>query len=271
MAAPRPRPLMRDPVYQQLNQRLRDLMRGGEFTTGRQFLTERQVAERFGVSRPTANKALASLVTEGLLEFRKGVGTFVRSGVLDYDLRRLVSFTEQAKIQGKLPKTEVLAFRKVAGDEVEAAARDALQLGEKGAAYYTERLRLADDQPVIFERRYISAALCPRLTKGDLADSLYSVWIERFHLAIAGADETIRAVNQSPRQAEILKNPPGAAGMLVVSTGFLEDDQPLWWEETLYRADAYEFRNRLGGLTAPVGRRLQTPSASDNGAAPAVP
>ncbi|MFN9913156.1 MAG: GntR family transcriptional regulator, partial [Pirellulaceae bacterium] len=42
------------------------------------FLTEREIADRFGVSRPTANKALASLVSEGLLEFRRGVGTFVQ-------------------------------------------------------------------------------------------------------------------------------------------------------------------------------------------------
>ncbi|MBC8136954.1 MAG: hypothetical protein H8F28_13810, partial [Fibrella sp.] len=26
---------------------------------------------------------------------------------------------------------------------------------------------------------------------------------------------------------------------------------PLWWERTLYRGDAYEFRNRLGPITIP--------------------
>jgi len=34
----------------------------------------------------------------------------------------------------------------------------------------------------------------------------------------------------------------------VLSTGFMTGNQPLWWEETLYRTDMYEFRNQLGGL-----------------------
>jgi DNA-binding GntR family transcriptional regulator len=55
---------------------LRELLRG----LGERLLTERQICERFGVSRATANKALSNLVSEGVLEFRKGVGTFVREG-----------------------------------------------------------------------------------------------------------------------------------------------------------------------------------------------
>jgi DNA-binding GntR family transcriptional regulator len=62
--------------------RRRDRVRVGD-----RFLTERQVSEQFGVSRATANKALANVVAEGVLEFRKGVGTFVREPLLDYDLR----------------------------------------------------------------------------------------------------------------------------------------------------------------------------------------
>ena len=95
--------LVRDPVYQQLNQRLKELL-SRECRPGDQFPTERQIAERFQVSRATANKALASLVSEGLLEFRKGVGTFVSRTTISYDLRTLVSFTEKARAAGKTPK-----------------------------------------------------------------------------------------------------------------------------------------------------------------------
>ena len=38
----------------------------------------------------------------------------------------------------------------------------------------------------------------------------------------------------------------GAAGLGVQSVGWLRDGKPLWWERTLYRGDAYAFRNRLG-------------------------
>ena len=73
--------LVRDPVYQQINGRLKALA-SRAYRPGDKFLTEREIVARFAVSRPTANKALAGLVSEGVLEFRKGVGTFVRRPVL---------------------------------------------------------------------------------------------------------------------------------------------------------------------------------------------
>ncbi len=106
--------LNKRPVYQQLNQLLRELVRRGDFAPGARFLTERQVVERFAVSRATANKALSNLVAEGTLEFRKGVGTFVRGGALQYDTRALASFTEKAQAAGKTPGTRVLEWQQVA-------------------------------------------------------------------------------------------------------------------------------------------------------------
>ena len=64
------RRLVRNPVYRRVQSALRELVRNGEFAGGEQFLTERQVSQRFGVSRPTANKALAALAAEGVVEFR---------------------------------------------------------------------------------------------------------------------------------------------------------------------------------------------------------
>ena len=61
--------LVRDPIYSQLNELLCELLQSGEFQAGEQSLTERNVAERFQVSRVTARKALSHLVTSGLLEF----------------------------------------------------------------------------------------------------------------------------------------------------------------------------------------------------------
>jgi DNA-binding transcriptional MocR family regulator len=84
---------------------------------GDQFFTEREVAEKFQVSRATANMSLASLVSAGLLEFRKGFGTFVRRDVIDYDVRSLVSFTEKARTAGKKPGTELITFGKLTAAE----------------------------------------------------------------------------------------------------------------------------------------------------------
>lgn len=241
--------IVREPIYQQLNDRLKRLLRGREFRAGDQFLTERQVAERFGVSRITANKAVSNLVSEGLLEFRKGVGTFVRE-VLDVDLRRLVSFTGKARGAGMRPSTRILEFRTGPAREAPPAVRSALKARRGDALHYMERLRLADGNPVILERRWVAAVHCPRLPRRALDGSLYALWTRRFGLDIAGADQAIRGVLLEGGDARLLRARSGSPGLEVSSTGFLAGGAPLWWERTLYRGDAWEFRNRLGPLRA---------------------
>ncbi|MCL6545219.1 MAG: GntR family transcriptional regulator, partial [Bryobacteraceae bacterium] len=109
-------------------------------------------------------------------------------------------------------------------------------------------LRLADNLPVIYERRYIVAEYCPELTRADLEGSLYAVWTQKYRLEIEGADERIRAVHLRGPEARALRVRDGAAGLLIRSVGYLTGGRPLWFERTLYRGDAYEFHNRLGGI-----------------------
>jgi len=240
--------LVKQPIYQQLNEALRSILGSGEFKTGARFLTEREVSQRFEVSRATANKALSNLVSEGILEFKKGVGTFVRGGVLDYDLRSLVSFTGKAAGAGKKPSTRVLNFDRVPGAKIARAVAAALKVRDADPVYVVERLRLADGVPVILERRHVVEGLCPGLKRQDLAGSLYELWTDRYKLEIGGADQTIRAAVLRGADAKHLGVPAGAAGLVVRSLGWLRDARPLWWERTLYRGDAYAFRNRLGPI-----------------------
>lgn len=240
--------LVKQPLYQQLNEALRSLLGSGEFKTGVRFLTEREVSQRFEVSRATANKALSNLVSEGILEFKKGVGTFVRGGALDYDLRSLVSFTGKAASAGKKPGTRVLSFTRIPASDLPAPVAAALRVRPADPVCQVERLRLADGVAVILERRTIVDELCPGLTRADLEGSLYSLWTERYKLAIAGADQTIRAALLDGADAKLLGVPGGSAGLEVRSLGVLRENRPLWWERTLYRGDAYAFRNRLGPI-----------------------
>ena len=241
--------------HQQLIAKLRKLLRSRQFVPGAQFITEREIAERFQTSRPTANKALNSLVSEGLLEFRQGAGTFVRESVLDYDLQRLVSFTDKARAAGKEPGTQVIAFQKLTGAEAPQEVLQALKLTANEPLLYIERVRVADEQPVIYERRHVLARYCPGMTKTNAKGSLYAFWTTKCKLALSGAEESIRAVNATKAQAAQLGIPANTACLLVIATGFLEGGASLWYEETLYRSDVYEFRNQLGGVTGPKPAR----------------
>jgi GntR family transcriptional regulator len=248
--------LVRSPVYQQLNQRLRAAL-AAEYRSGDQFLTEREVAEKFQVSRATANKSLASLVSEGFLEFRKGLGTFVRRDVIDYDVRSLVSFTEKARAAGKKPSTELITFGKLSGAGVEASIRTALRVESETLLWEMERVRLADGVPVILEHRYVVHGHCPKLTKAQVEGSLYRAWTATYELNIGGANEVIRAVLLSADEAKHLRTVPKSPALEVLSVGYLQDESPLWWERTLYRSDQYEFHSRLGPIQSATPARGQ--------------
>ena len=228
------------PVYQQLTERLRDAIASGEFAEGERFLAERDVVERYQVSRPTANKVLAGMVAEGLLEFRKGVGTFVRRRPLDYDMRALVSFTEKAREAGRVPSTQVLNFDRVAAGEVESQIASRLCAQAEDTLFSVGRLRLADGVPVILERRWLPASLFPGLNRKDLRGSIYKVIAEKYRLQMTESDQTIRAIAIRGVDAKLLQVPAGSPGFAVSATGYARD-RAVWWERTIYRGDSYEF------------------------------
>jgi DNA-binding GntR family transcriptional regulator len=248
-------------MYQKLQELLREAIHSGEFAESEQFLTERQVVERYQVSRPTANKVLSGMVAEGLLEFRKGVGTFVRRPPLDYDVRTLISFTQKALDAGRHPSTQVLNFDKVAVTEVEVEI--ASHLGAKAGETLVAigRLRLADGVPVILERRWLPAALFPGLNRSDLRGSIYELIAEKYQLEITESDQTIRAIGIRGADAKLLQVPPGSAGFLVSAAGYARD-RAVWWERTLYRGDSYEFHNHR----AAPGRLISIPARALEGA-----
>jgi len=181
---------------------------------------------------------------------------------MDYNLRALVSFTEEAIAAGKKPKTRVLLFEEIAAREAPKGIAQVLQVSESDSLWYMERLRLADGLPVILERRHIIAAYCRTLKKSDVKGSLYKIWRELYNLDVEGAEQSIRAVSLRREEAKRLGTRQNTAGLLITSVGFLEGHRPLWFERTLYRGDAYEFHNRLTGIQGtwePNGRFLANP------------
>lgn len=255
--------LVRHPIYQQLHDLLLESLRS-DYRPGSRFLTEREVGSRFGVSRATANKALASLVAEGKLEFRKGVGTFVPNPPLAYDLRSLVSFTEKAAASDSVPSTRVRQC-----DRRESGPAGTPLEGRP--CWFVDRVRLADRVPVIWEQRWVDAALCPDLSVEICSGSLYAYWSEQLALSIGGAEQTLKAVVLSPEVAELLETHSGCPAFVVQAVGRLADSRVLWLEETTYRGDCYEFIATLGPIASTgclSGRLLRS---SDSPPAPNSP
>ena len=61
-------------LYRQVADQLRQLIADGEYPVGSRLPTERELAEKLGVSRPTVREALIALEVEGRLRIRVGSG-----------------------------------------------------------------------------------------------------------------------------------------------------------------------------------------------------
>jgi DNA-binding FadR family transcriptional regulator len=64
-------------LYRQIADQLRQLIDDGEYPVGGRLPTERELAEKLGVSRPTVREALIALEVDGRLRIRVGSGIYV--------------------------------------------------------------------------------------------------------------------------------------------------------------------------------------------------
>jgi len=69
-----------EPIYLQIASSIRAQILSGDLVEGEQVLSTTQFAAQFGINPATANKAFTGLVSEGLLEKRRGLGMFVTIG-----------------------------------------------------------------------------------------------------------------------------------------------------------------------------------------------
>ena len=241
--------IVTEPVYLQMTRVCRE--RAAAAAAGDRFPSERELADTYRVSRATANKVISNLVAEGLLAFRPGIGTFVQASAktLNSSLREMESFTGHARALGLRPETRVLAFERTLARSVPAEVRHSLALGTNAAGaepiLYFERLRLADGEPVILERRWCLASVVPGLTRHDLSGSFYALLEDRYRFQLAGERHRIRAANATASEAATLGCRRGAALLAVEGPGFDAAGRVLWHQILLYRGDKYELQNAV--------------------------
>ena len=137
-----------------------------ELNPGDAVASERELAKTHKVSLMTARHALAGLEREGIVERRRGAGTFVASPKIHFN--KLMSYTEHMSSRGLAPRSRVLVA-KVIEDEQEVAAR--LGLPAASRLVKIERLRLTGEDPFALETCYLPAAEYSALVTAPLARS----------------------------------------------------------------------------------------------------
>ena len=110
------------PLYFQIEQDLASLITSGTLAPGSQLPSEEELVQRYGVSRTTVRKAVQELDRLGLIEIRRGRGTFVRTGKITQEFTELTGFVEDMVAMGLQPSAKVLGTAPV---EVAEQALDA--------------------------------------------------------------------------------------------------------------------------------------------------
>jgi GntR family transcriptional repressor for pyruvate dehydrogenase complex len=86
------RPIKPKRLYEEIVEQIRQSMSGGDLKPGDRLMSERDLAERLQVSRPSVREALRLLEVMGFVEIRRGDGAFVRDAQSDEIIKPLAMF-----------------------------------------------------------------------------------------------------------------------------------------------------------------------------------
>jgi GntR family transcriptional repressor for pyruvate dehydrogenase complex len=129
---PRVEPIRSTRIYAEIVRQIKGLIADGHLKSGDRLPPERDLAERFRVSRTSVREALRALESAGLIEIRAGEGTFVREISVEALIEPLAlviltqreAITELYEARRVLePPIAALAARRASPDEVGELAR----------------------------------------------------------------------------------------------------------------------------------------------------
>lgn len=204
---------------------------------GERLPSERDLAERFNVSRMTLRQAITMLVEEGVLERKVGSGTYVASTRVQEKMRGTTSFTEIVHSQGKSPSTKLISYQKKLASKTE---RQRLQLGANDLVIRMERIRYADNVPLVFEVASIPEKLIRNFNKTDITNHFFKTLAVNGY-EIGKSQQTIYAKTASDRVAEYLEVAKGHAILALTQVSYFTDGQAFEYVRSQYVGDRFEF------------------------------
>ena len=217
-------------------------IRSGALTPGDRLPSERDLAERFEVSRVTGRRAITELTEAGLVEAHQGRGTFVRDSLVTDQANALMSFTELGRERGLVPSARVLHRATRASTLVEAQD---FGIGPGAALLELRRVRLLDDLPVSVDRSLVPAGLVPSANEVDFTSaSLYAVLESHGH-GPRRTEYIVGAIAADAASAALLEVPEGSPLLATHTKAFDAQGRLVEVGDMVYRGDRYQFHASL--------------------------
>jgi GntR family transcriptional regulator len=234
------------PLYRRIQADLRDRIGSGDLPPGSQLETEQELMARYDVSRATVRQALAGLVADGLVEIRRGLGTYVRKAAMEHRLGGFYSYSREIERHGMRPGTQV---RSLSVEEAGARVAAALGVSRGTPVVALGRIRLADDEPLVSETSYLPAARFPGLEDVDFTrHRLYDTLTVAYGVRPVRARESFEPVLMGPDEAAILGGAPGDPALRVERTTFDAEGRVIEYCRSTLRADRYHYSVELGDV-----------------------
>src|SRR5271170_3018362 len=136
------------PLYAQVENVIIDRISNGSLPPGTRLPSEDSLVQEYAVSRTTIRAAIQSLVRRGLVEIRRGKGTFVTQPKIMQELTELTGFVEDMQVLGRQASARLLDKQIVAASE--SVARE-LGIAAGTLVVRIQRVRLADNIPLSFD------------------------------------------------------------------------------------------------------------------------
>lgn len=226
------------PLHMQAEQILRNLICSEEYKNGKLLPSEVELSEKLGIARNTLRQAINTLVFEGLLVRKKGVGTkVVKKGVVS-GVRSWLSFSEEMKRMGiKVKNYELYVGWKKVNSEV--AAFFGLQDPDR-RCLKMERVRGNEDYSFVYFVSYFNPAI-PMTGDEDFTRPLYEIMEKDYGVKVKTSKEEISARLAEDLVAEKLDIRPSDPILIRKRFVYDENGRPVEFNIGYYRADSFTY------------------------------
>jgi GntR family transcriptional regulator len=226
-----------------LADRLRDELleeiTSSQLQPGTKLPSEGQLAKRFNVSRATVREAVRGLVESGYVTRRRGSGSYVTERRrMPHGLDSTLSYLAMIESAGARAGMRILeaAFEPCCQED------GPLQLDSGDIVLAVERVRTADDRPVIYSLDRIPA----RLLRADfdlqnMDPSLFALLSSSGHAA-DHATATLRAVASTSQTAKVLGVRRGKPLLYIEEVDFGGDGTPVMLSREWHVSEAFDVR-----------------------------
>jgi len=231
------------PLYAQVEAVLAAGIADGSYPPGTRLPNEETLIERFGVSRTTIQKTVQNLISRGLIEIRRGKGTFVIQPRITQELTELSGFVEDMHALGRNPTARVLDQQLMPANET-VARRLALAVGT--LVVRIQRVRLVDGMPLSFDETWLPRELGEKVISNNLeTEPIFSLLERKYDTPLVEAEYRLEATSAVAAVAQALGIDPGSPIFLIERTSYSARHQPVDYEKLHYRGDQIQFVTRL--------------------------